>query len=161
MMDNPHDYLISSPAPPRQVHPDNAHSWVMLNESGFVKLGNERILLRLDSRISCDLSVPQELRATGAQFHRKSDKGSLFLTNKRVCTILGRCNGTTQLSNCSLPDCLLARQSDTGAKIRVIQRPDSQISRLDNIFIYVVGLGLEVRLHPSIRWRHTARPSSS
>jgi WW domain-binding protein 2 len=56
----------------------------MLNEGGFVKLGNERILMKLDSRISCDLSVPQELRARCTPFHRKSDKGNLFLTNKRV-----------------------------------------------------------------------------
>lgn len=92
-MDNPHDYLISSPRPPRQINPDSVHSWVMLNESGFVKLGNERILLKLDSRISCDLSVPQELRATGVQFHRKSDKGTLFLTNKRVRSALpNRCD---------------------------------------------------------------------
>lgn len=56
----------------------------MLNQSGFVKLGNERILQKLESRISCELSVPAELKARCAQFHRKSDKGTLFLTNKRV-----------------------------------------------------------------------------
>ena len=83
-MNNPHDYLISSPAAVRSVNPDNVDSWVMLNQGGFVKLGNERVLLKLDSRISCDLSVPQALRATCGQFHRKSDKGTLFLTNKRV-----------------------------------------------------------------------------
>ncbi|RKL13329.1 hypothetical protein BFJ68_g7318 [Fusarium oxysporum] len=58
-------------------------NWVMLNQGGFVKLGNERILMKLESRISCDLSVPQELRARCASFQRKSDKGTLFLTNKR------------------------------------------------------------------------------
>ncbi len=83
-MNNPHDYLISSPAAVRRVNPDNADSWVMLNQGGFVKLGNERVLLKLDSRISCDLSVPQELKASSEPFHRKSDKGTLFLTNKRV-----------------------------------------------------------------------------
>lgn len=83
-MDNPHDYLISSPTRARPVDPDNVNSWVMLNQGGFVKLGNERILLKLDSRISCDLSVPQELRARCSPFQRKSDKGTLFLTNKRV-----------------------------------------------------------------------------
>ncbi|ODA82338.1 hypothetical protein RJ55_00845 [Drechmeria coniospora] len=59
-------------------------NWVMLNQSGFVKLGNERVLLKLESRISCDLSVPQELRARCTSFQRKSDKGTLFLTNKRI-----------------------------------------------------------------------------
>ncbi|RDA87834.1 hypothetical protein CP532_2954 [Ophiocordyceps camponoti-leonardi (nom. inval.)] len=84
-MDNPHDYLITSRAPPRQpANPDNADSWVMLNQSGFVKLGNERVLQKLESRISCELSVPQELRARCAPFQRKSDKGTLFLTNKRI-----------------------------------------------------------------------------
>jgi hypothetical protein len=84
-MDNPHDYLITSPVPSRPINPDNAGSWVMLNQGGFVQLGNERILQKLDSRISCDLSVPQELRARCTAFQRKSDKGTLFLTNKRVC----------------------------------------------------------------------------
>ncbi len=84
-MDNPHDYLITGRAPSRRpVDPDNADSWVMLNQGGFVKLGNERVLLKLDSRISCELSVPQELRARCTAFQRKSDKGTLFLTNKRV-----------------------------------------------------------------------------
>ncbi|KAL6866671.1 hypothetical protein J3F83DRAFT_740695 [Trichoderma novae-zelandiae] len=59
-------------------------NWVMLNQSGFVKLGNERVLWKLDGRISCELSVPSELRARCVPFHRKSDKGALFLTNKRV-----------------------------------------------------------------------------
>ena len=84
-MDNPHDYLITGRAPSRRpVDPDNADSWVMLNQGGFVKLGNERVLIKLDSRISCELSVPQELRARCTAFQRKSDKGTLFLTNKRV-----------------------------------------------------------------------------
>jgi hypothetical protein len=83
-MDNPHDYLITSPVPSRPINPDNAGSWVMLNQGGFVQLGNERILQKLDSRISCDLSVPQELRARCTAFQRKSDKGTLFLTNKRI-----------------------------------------------------------------------------
>ncbi|KAL6882799.1 hypothetical protein HDV57DRAFT_460028 [Trichoderma longibrachiatum] len=86
-MNNPHDYLISSPpsAPPRRpIDPDNADSWVMLNQGGFVKLNNERILWKLDGRISCELSVPPELKARCVPFHRKSDKGALFLTNKRV-----------------------------------------------------------------------------
>lgn len=83
-MNNPHDYLISAPNPPRAVDPDNANSWVMLNQSGFVKLGNERILQKLESRISCELTVPLELRARCEPFQRKSDKGTLFLTNKRV-----------------------------------------------------------------------------
>ncbi|CEJ90932.1 Putative UPF0664 stress-induced protein C29B12.11c [[Torrubiella] hemipterigena] len=59
-------------------------NWVMLNESGFVKLANERILLKLDSRISCELSVPQVLRASCSAFQRRSDRGTLFLTSKRV-----------------------------------------------------------------------------
>ncbi|KAG5982225.1 hypothetical protein E4U55_002170 [Claviceps digitariae] len=84
-MDNPHDYLIAcSSRPRRPTNPDSFASWVMLNQGGFVKLGNERILLKLDSRISCELSVPQELRARFAPFHRKSDKGTLFLSNKRI-----------------------------------------------------------------------------
>nr|AFP27261.1 WW domain-binding protein [Epichloe gansuensis] len=58
--------------------------WVMLNQGGFVKLGNERILLKLDSRISCELSVPQELKARCPPFQCKSDRGTLFLTNKRI-----------------------------------------------------------------------------
>ncbi|KAG6012942.1 hypothetical protein E4U43_007560 [Claviceps pusilla] len=84
-MDNPHDYLIACPSSPRRpTNPDSLASWVMLNQGGFVKLGNERILLKLDSRISCELSVPQELRARCAPFQRKSDKGTLFLSNKRI-----------------------------------------------------------------------------
>lgn len=60
-------------------------NWVMLNnQGGFVKLGNERILLKLESRISCDLSVPSELKARCTPFHLKSDRGTLFLTNKRI-----------------------------------------------------------------------------
>lgn len=83
-MNNPHDYLIPSTIPSRPVDPDNADSWVMLNQGGFVKLGNERVLQKLESRISCDLSVPQEMRANCTPYNRKSDKGTLFLTNKRV-----------------------------------------------------------------------------
>lgn len=86
-MDNPRDYLIP-PHTQRPVDPNNDNSWVMLSNGGFVKLGNERILLKLDSRISCDLSVPQELKNSFTAFHRKSDKGSLFLTNKRVSLLL-------------------------------------------------------------------------
>jgi len=59
-------------------------NWVMLNQGGFVKLGNERILQKLESRISCDLSVPAELRPRCTAFQRKSDRGTLFLTNKRI-----------------------------------------------------------------------------
>ncbi|KAG5931639.1 hypothetical protein E4U53_001669 [Claviceps sorghi] len=84
-MDNPHDYLIASSSRPRRsANPDSLASWVMLNQGGFVKLGNERILLKLDSRISCELSVPQQLRAQYPPFQRKSDKGTLFLSNKRI-----------------------------------------------------------------------------
>jgi hypothetical protein len=83
-MNNPHDYLIQSLATSRPIDPDNDNSWVMLNQSNFVKLGNERILQKLESRISCELSVPQEFRARCTPFQRKSDKGTLFLTNKRV-----------------------------------------------------------------------------
>lgn len=84
-MDNPHDYLLArSSRSRRPTDPDSTASWVMLNQGGFVKLGNERILLKLDSRISCELSVPQELRARYAPFRCKSDKGTLFLSNKRV-----------------------------------------------------------------------------
>lgn len=87
-MDNPHDYLITSHTPPRPVDPNNVNSWVMLNESGFIKLGNERILQKLESRISCEIVVPQELRARCAAFYRKSDRGTLFLTNKRVSYLI-------------------------------------------------------------------------
>lgn len=59
-------------------------NWVMLHQNGFIKLGNERVLQKLESRISCELSVPQQLRAGYTQFQRKSDKGTLFLTNKRI-----------------------------------------------------------------------------
>ncbi|KAF3071798.1 hypothetical protein TsFJ059_007313 [Trichoderma semiorbis] len=86
-MNNPHDYLIpsaTSAPPPRPIDPDNADSWVMLNQGGFVKLQNESILYKLDSRISCELSVPPELRARCVPFQRKSDKGALFLTSKRI-----------------------------------------------------------------------------
>lgn len=88
-MNNPHDYLITttSPPPPRPVDPDNHASWVMLNESGFVKLGDERVLQKLDSRISCELTVPAELKARCTSFTRKSDRGTLFLTNKRVSPV--------------------------------------------------------------------------
>ncbi|KAM3512453.1 hypothetical protein MY11210_003870 [Beauveria gryllotalpidicola] len=78
-------------------------NWVMLNESGFVKLGNERILLKLDSRISCDLSVPPGLRATGVQFHRKSDKGSLFLTNKRIVYLPAKATQEPKFESFSAP----------------------------------------------------------
>lgn len=83
-MDNPQAFLVTSPPFERQEDPNNADSWVMLNQGGFVKLGNERILQKLESRISCDLSVPSELRSRCPPFHRKSDKGTLFLTNKRI-----------------------------------------------------------------------------
>ena len=83
-MDNPQAFLVASPRANRHTDPNNADSWVMLNQGGFVKLGNERVLQKLESRISCDLSVPSELRSRCPAFHRKSDKGTLFLTNKRV-----------------------------------------------------------------------------
>ena len=85
-MNHPHDYLISSLSSSQPINPNNVDSWVMLNEGGFVKLGNERILQKLESRISCELSVPAQLRSSCAGFQRKSDKGTLFLTNKRVST---------------------------------------------------------------------------
>ncbi|QUC21393.1 uncharacterized protein UV8b_05636 [Ustilaginoidea virens] len=59
-------------------------NWVMLSEGGFVKLGNERILVKLDSRIACELSVPPEHKSRCTPFQCKSDKGALFLTNKRI-----------------------------------------------------------------------------
>lgn len=83
-MNNPQDYLITRPTPSRRTNPNNSDSWVMLNGNGFVKLGNERVLLKHDSRISCTLSVPQEHRPHCTPFNRKSDRGTLFLTNKRV-----------------------------------------------------------------------------
>ena len=91
-MDNPQAFLVTSPRFDRQTDPNNADSWVMLNQGGFVKLGNERILQKLESRISCDLSVPAELRSRCPAFHRKSDKGTLFLTNKRVSASCRRIN---------------------------------------------------------------------
>lgn len=102
-MNNPSDYLIttSPTTPSRPVDPDNASSWVMLNESGFVKLGNERVLQKLDSRISCELSVPAELRPRCTPFQRKSDRGTLFLTNKRVSSHQGFLNLSIPI--CSLP----------------------------------------------------------
>lgn len=113
-MDNPHDYLITSRPPSRPVDPDNADSWVMLNQGGFVKLGNERILMKLESRISCDLSVPQELRARCASFQRKSDKGTLFLTNKRVSLMM-----VPNIFECftNLSDCIPSSKTHTGTKV--------------------------------------------
>lgn len=89
-MNNPHDYLVSS-HDERHIDPNNETSWVMLNQGGFVKLGNERVLLKLESRISCELSIPQELKASCSPFQRKSDKGTLFLTNKRVRFCISAC----------------------------------------------------------------------
>ncbi|KAG6034142.1 hypothetical protein E4U41_006662 [Claviceps citrina] len=84
-MDNPHDYLINCTLHPRRpANSNSTASWVMLDQGGFVKLANERILLKLDSRISCELSVPQELKSQCPPFQRKSDKGTLFLSNKRI-----------------------------------------------------------------------------
>lgn len=88
----------------------------MLNQGGFVKLGNERVLQKLDSRISCDLSVPHEMRNSCTPFHRKSDKGTLFLTNKRV----GLPYSLTTLpvhSLTRLPDCLPPRQTHARAQV--------------------------------------------
>lgn len=115
-MNNPHDYLITSRPPSRPVDPDNVDSWVMLNQSGFVKLGNERILQKLESRISCELSVPTELKGRCAAFQRKSDKGTLFLTNKRVgsvnlCIIF---LGSRQFAKCTPTDYLPPRETNPG-----------------------------------------------
>ncbi|CAG9992541.1 unnamed protein product [Clonostachys byssicola] len=104
-MNNPHDYLITTPPPPPPeiTSPDNVASWVMLNQGGFVKLGNERVLHKLDSRISCDLSVPSELRSRCTAFHRKSDKGTLFLTNKRIVYLPAKPSQVPKFESFSAP----------------------------------------------------------
>ncbi|KAG9252468.1 uncharacterized protein F5Z01DRAFT_660752 [Emericellopsis atlantica] len=78
-------------------------NWVMLNQSGFVKLGNERVLLKLDSRISCELSVPSSLKARCEAFHRKSDRGTLFLTNKRIVYLPAKVTGEPKFESFSAP----------------------------------------------------------
>ncbi|PFH56257.1 hypothetical protein XA68_16831 [Ophiocordyceps unilateralis] len=78
-------------------------NWVMLNQSGFCKLGNERVLQKLESRISCELSVPQPLRARCTQFQRKSDKGTLFLTNKRIVYLPLKPNQEPKFESFSAP----------------------------------------------------------
>ncbi|KFA63581.1 hypothetical protein S40285_04131 [Stachybotrys chlorohalonatus IBT 40285] len=103
-MDNPHDYLISTGrSTGRQANPNNANSWVMLNQGGFVKLGNERILQRIESRISCELSVPTELRPRCSAFSRKSDRGTLFLTNKRVIYLPAKPTAEPKFESFSAP----------------------------------------------------------
>ena len=114
-MNNPHDYLITSP-PSRPVDPNNNDSWVMLNQSGFVKLSNEKILQKLDTRISCELSVASEIRARHTPFHRKSDKGTLFLTNKRVCLDLGYEIFLGKVLTYS-SGCLFACKTNSGAQV--------------------------------------------
>jgi len=78
-------------------------NWVMLNQSGFVKLGNERVLLKLDSRISCELSVPSSLKGRCEAFHRKSDRGTLFLTNKRIVYLPAKVTGEPKFESFSAP----------------------------------------------------------
>ncbi|KOS22763.1 UPF0664 stress-induced protein [Escovopsis weberi] len=103
-MNNPHDYLIPSQTSSRSLNPDNADSWVMLQQQGgFVKLANESILLKLESRISCELSVPQQLRARCTPFQRKSDRGTLFLTNKRVIYLPTKATGDPLFESFSAP----------------------------------------------------------
>ncbi|KAH7312301.1 hypothetical protein B0I35DRAFT_452303 [Stachybotrys elegans] len=102
-MDNPHDYLIKASLPPRLVDPNNGASWVMLNQGGFVKLGNERILQKLDSRISCELSVPPEVKPRSSAFSRKSDRGTLFLTNKRIVYLPARPTQEPKFESFSAP----------------------------------------------------------
>lgn len=61
-------------------------SWVMTspNETGFVKLPNERILYTSPPRTSLQISTPNTF--PGAQpFSAKSDAGVVYLTNQRVC----------------------------------------------------------------------------
>ncbi|KAH7342936.1 hypothetical protein BKA65DRAFT_526910 [Rhexocercosporidium sp. MPI-PUGE-AT-0058] len=60
-------------------------SWVMTspNETGFVKLPNERILYTSPPRTSLQLSTPNTF--PGAQpFSAKSDAGIVYLTNQRI-----------------------------------------------------------------------------
>lgn len=75
----------------------------MLNGSGFVKLANERVLLKHESRISCALSVPQEHRPHCTPFSRKSDRGTLFLTNKRVIYLPERPSQEPKFESFSAP----------------------------------------------------------
>lgn len=60
-------------------------SWVMTspNETGFVKLPNERILFTSPPRTSLQITTPNTYPGT-EPFSAKSDAGVVFITNQRV-----------------------------------------------------------------------------
>jgi WW domain-binding protein 2 len=63
---------------------DEETSWVMLNQEGeVVKLPNEKIFHKVRSRTGLELAAPKSL-STVTPFSRKSDSGTVYITNKRV-----------------------------------------------------------------------------
>lgn len=53
------------------------------------------------------------------------------------------------------PGHLYPLKANARAQIRILQRPHSKVSRFNDLVVYVVGMGLEIRLHPRIRGRHS------
>lgn len=64
----------------------------MLSRSGdIVRLPHEHILHTTGSRVSIDLTLPKSLQGrTAAPFALKSDNGTAYITNQRVCFYRGR-----------------------------------------------------------------------
>lgn len=59
-------------------------SWVMLSRSGEIEpLPNERILHKTRGRVSFELSAVN-VSGPAADFSRKSDQGTAYITNQRV-----------------------------------------------------------------------------
>jgi hypothetical protein len=70
-------------------------SWVMTssNETGFVKLPNERILYASPPRTSLQISTPTT--SAGAEpYAAKCDAGVVYISNQRVGAIFTRIFGT-------------------------------------------------------------------
>lgn len=64
----------------------SSQSWVMTtpNTEGFVKLPNERTLFTSPTRVSLQISTPNNF--PGAEpLSIKSDAGVVYVTNQRVC----------------------------------------------------------------------------
>jgi len=77
-------------------------NWVMTspNESGFIKLPNERILFTSPPRTSLQISTPNTFPAA-QPFKINSDSGVVYITNQRIVYLPA--NPTTELQSFSSP----------------------------------------------------------